>query len=80
LSPGRRRRRRPSRSRNRFQDLDEDGVFWGPQNLWDLTFWLSTLQLYVNRSRPNSMQDNLSRPNWKFSIGTLLLSNVVRLF
>lgn len=38
--------------------------FWGPQNLWDLTFWLSTLQLYINRSRPNSMQDNLSRPNW----------------
>jgi hypothetical protein len=26
LCPGR-RRRRPSRSRNRFQDLDEDGVF-----------------------------------------------------
>jgi hypothetical protein len=38
--------------------------FWGPQSLWDLTFWFSTLQLYVNHNRPNSIQDNLSRPNW----------------
>jgi hypothetical protein len=50
LCPGRRRRRRrPSRSRNRFQDLDADGGFWGPESLWDLTFWFSTLQLYVNQ-------------------------------